>query len=172
MGEFIHADHFLNPSPIRYAKGRHSPEGFWADTYDYAALCEKVLGPLGRGGNGWYSPACHDSAADRASPAGFLHAPADALVLVEGMCLHRDELITHGDASVFLDVPFTETAVRMAIRNGRDPDPEHSSMRRYVGGQRRYFEAVRPWERATVVVDNRDFTAPRIIPSDAVSALR
>ncbi|WP_052274280.1 hypothetical protein [Arthrobacter sp. L77] len=88
------------------------------------------------------------------------------------MFLHRDELITHRDASVFPDVPFTESAARMATPNGSQPDPGHPSMRRYVGGQRRDFEAVRPWERATVVVDNRDFTAPRFIPSAAVSALR
>lgn len=34
----IHADNFLNPSPVRHARGRHSPEGFWKDTYDYSAL--------------------------------------------------------------------------------------------------------------------------------------
>ena len=99
-------------------------------------------------------------------------APSDALVVVEGMFLHRDELVSHWDASVFLDVPFTETAARMAIRNGSHPDPEHPTMRRYVGGQRLCFEASRPWERATFVVDNSNFASPQIIRTGEVSAVR
>lgn len=74
----IHADDFLNPSPVRHARGRASPEGFWEDTYNY----------------------------------------------------------------------------------------------RYVGGQRLYFDAARPWERATFVVDNSVWTSPKIIPPDMASTVR
>lgn len=168
----IHADDFLNPSPVRHAKGRVSPEGFWEDTYNYAALQERLLTPLSPTGDGWYSPASYDSATDRTAPAEAVHAPSDALVVVEGMFLHRDELASFWDASVFLDVPFTETAARMAVRNGSNPDPEHPTMRRYVGGQRLYFDAARPWERATFVVDNSDFSTPKVIQPHMVSTLR
>jgi uridine kinase len=109
---------------------------------------------------------------DRMAQVEVVRAPTDALVVVEGMFLHRDELASCWDASVFLDVPFTETAARMAVRNGRNPDPEHPTMRRYVGGQRLYFDAARPWERATFVVDNSDFTSPKVIRPDLVSAVR
>ena len=88
------------------------------------------------------------------------------------MFLHRDELAPYWDASIFLDVPFTGTAARMAVRNGSNPDPEHPTMRRYVGGQRLYFDAARPWERATFVVDNSDFTSPKVIRPDMVSTVR
>ena len=80
--------------------------------------------------------------------------PVNAVVIVEGMFLHRDELADRWDWSVFLDVPFTETARRMAERDGGHPDPEHPSMRRYVEGQRIYFAACRSRERATVVMDS------------------
>jgi uridine kinase len=53
--------------------------------------------------------------------------PVAAVVIVEGMFLHRD---------------------------GGHPDPEHPSMRRYVAGQRTYLATCRPRERATVVLDN------------------
>lgn len=168
----IHVDDFLNPSPVRYAKGRASPEGFWEDTYNYPALNDRLLAPLGPHGDGWYSPASYDSETDLEAEVEALWAPSDALVVVEGMFLHRDELVSHWDASVFLDVPFTETAARMAIRNGSNPDPEHPTMRRYVGGQRLYFEAARPWERATFVVDNFDFASPRLIHPGVVSVVR
>ena len=168
----IHADNFLNPSPIRHAKGRYSPEGFWEDTYNYAALHQHVLAPLGPHGDGWYSPSSYDPATEQTAPAAYLHAPSEVLVLVEGMFLHRDELAATWDASVFLDVPFTETAARMAARNGSNPDPEHPTMRRYVHGQRIYFNAARPWERATFVIDNSNFTSPTIIEPNMASAVR
>ncbi len=168
----IHMDDFLNPPPVRHAKGRTSPEGFWEDTYNYAAFYEQLLASLGPHGDGWYSPASYDPETDGMAQMEARWAPSDALVVVEGMFLHRDELASHWDASVFLDVPFTETAARMAIRNGSHPDPEHPMMRRYIGGQRLYFEAARPWERATFVVDNSDFDSPQIIRPGVVSAVR
>lgn len=159
----IHVDDFLNPSPLRHAQGRNSPDGFWMDSYNYAALNEQVLIPLGPDGNGRYCPVAYDPLTDKVVHGEVAHAPADAVIIVEGMFLHRDELISRWDASVFLHVPFTVTAARMAERNGSNPDPEHATMRRYVGGQRRYFEAAQPWKRATFVVDNSDFTAPKIM---------
>jgi uridine kinase len=39
---------------------------------------------------------------------------------------------------------------------------------RYVHGQPIYFEAARPWERATFVIDNSDFGAPRVTRPSSV----
>lgn len=33
----VHLDDFLHPRELRHRRGRSSPEGFWLDTYDYAA---------------------------------------------------------------------------------------------------------------------------------------
>lgn len=168
----IHADDFLNPSHVRHAKGRTSSDGFWKDSYNHTALHDRVLAPLGPHRDGWYVSASYDPVTDRTVQMQARRAPSDALVLVEGMFLHRDELVSHWGASVFLDVPFAETAARMAIRDGSNLDPAHSTMDRYVGGQRLYFEAARPWERATFVVDNSDVTSPRLIGPGMVSAAR
>lgn len=85
------------------------------------------------------------------------------MTLVEGMFLHRDELAGYWEASIFLDVPFAETAACMGCRDGSHADPLHPSLRRYVGGQRLHFQAARPWDRASFVVDNSDFTTPRLM---------
>ena len=167
----IHADDFLNPSTIRHAKGRTSPEGFWKDTYNYGALMDLVLTPLAGNGDGWYSPASYGRYEDQIAIGELMCAPSNALVLVEGMFLHRDELVSFWAASVFLDVPFSKSAARMAVRNGSNPDPQHPTMRRYVEGQRLYFAAALPWDRATIVVDNTDFASPKVIHPDMVSAL-
>ena len=159
----IHADDFLNPSQLRHAKGRSSPVGFWEDSYNYAALSERVLVPLGSTGDGRYSASSYDHDSDATIPAELSQSPAHAVTLVEGMFLHRDELAGYWDASIFLDVPFAETAARMARRDGSHVDPLHPSLRRYMGGQRLYFQAARPWDRASFVVDNSDFTAPKLM---------
>lgn len=123
----IHVDDFLNPTPIRHAKGRDSPEGFWLDTYNYAALEDYVLEPLAADGNGRYRAASFDPATDSFARPPSAPAPEDALVIVEGMFLHRDELVHRWDLSFFLDVPFTETARRMAERDGSHPDPSRAA---------------------------------------------
>jgi len=137
----LHADDFLNPAPVRHARGRYSSEGFWLDAYDVRALTAAVRRPGG---------------------------PDDALVLVEGTFLHRDELVGCWDFSIFLDVPFGEAARRMAERDGlAADDPRH---RRYEGAQRLYFAAARPWERASVVVDASRPDALRTVDPATCSA--
>jgi uridine kinase len=53
----------------------------------------------------------------------------------------------------------------MAVRDGSHPDPTHPSLARYVEGQRLYFDACRPWERADMVIDATDLDAPHLIES-------
>jgi uridine kinase len=159
----IHLDDFLNPATRRHRRGRRSPHGFWLDTYDYVAIARDVLQPLGTTGDGWYRSASLDPVTDARVKPPRQQAPRDAVVIVEGMFLHRAGLAAVWDCSVWLDVSFTETARRMATRDGTHPDPEHKSMRRYVGGQRLYFAAAEPWTRATFVVDNTDPRHPRVV---------
>jgi len=156
----VHEDDFLAPRKVRYRRGRHSPEGFFRDSYDLVALIRHVLDPLGPGGDRRVRRKVFDHRADAAVDALDEHVPADAVVIVEGMFLHRDELADRWDWSVFLDVPFTETARRMAERDGSHPDPEHPSMRRYVEGQRIYLDNCRPRIRATVVLDSTSPSHP------------
>jgi uridine kinase len=42
----VHVDDFFYPAEIRHRMGRQSPEGFWLDTYNYAALTSSALMPL------------------------------------------------------------------------------------------------------------------------------
>jgi uridine kinase len=80
--------------------------------------------------------------------------------------LHRDELAGVWDFSVFLDAPFKVTVARLAQRDGSHPDPTHPSVARYVDGQRLYFAACSPWQRANLVIDNTDVAHPTILRQD------
>jgi uridine kinase len=154
----VHEDDFLAPREVRHRRGRHSPEGFFLDSYDLVALTQHVLDPLGPQGDRRIRRAVFDHRRDAPIHAPDEEVPFDAVVIVEGMFLQRDELADRWDWSVFLDVPFAETARRMAERDGSHPDPEHPSMRRYVEGQRIYFATCQPRERAATVLATHPLT--------------
>lgn len=162
----LHADDFMQPTAIRHARGRRSPEGFWLDAYDYDALIDLALAPLRDGGS--HRTHSIDHAADRAVSVPATTAPDDAVVLVEGTFLLRDELARFWDLGIYLDVPFAIARRRMAEREGAETAGEFD---RYFGAQELYFRAAQPWNRASVVVDNTDFASPRIIdPSNSAAA--
>jgi uridine kinase len=159
----VSADGWHQQRALRHARGRHSPEGFWLDSYDYARLRAEVLEPLGPGGSRRYRQRGHCLETDEVLREPELAAPEGAVVVVDGLFLQRAELRGCFELVVWLDVPFEETARRMAVRDGTPPDPEDPGMARYVGGQRLYFAEVAPWSRADLVVDNTDVHRPRIV---------
>ena len=156
----VSADGFHHARALRYRRGRTSPEGFWLDSYDYASLRACVLDPLGPGGSRLHRSGMHDVVTDARLDLPWLEAPAGAILVLDGLFLHRDELAGTWDLSVFLEVPFAVTAARMATRDGTHPDPAHSSMARYIQGQRLYFAACAPWNRADLVIDNTEPDTP------------
>ena len=152
--QVVHMDDFLNRRSVRYRMGRTSPEGFFRDTYDLAAFTSKVLDPLQPGVNHAITLRAFDHHADKPVDDDPVEVPPQAVVVVEGMFLHRDELCTWWDMSIFLEVPFSVTVPRMAQRDGAPTDPEDPAWRRYVEGQGIYLSACKPTERATYVIDN------------------
>jgi uridine kinase len=153
----VSVDDFHHVRSSRYQLGRDSARGCWLYSFNYERLWEDVLDPLGPHGSGLVSAKAHDLATDAVLDPEPVAAPPGAVLIVDGLFLHRDELRAAWDLTVFLDVPFAETARRMAARDGiLDP-------RKYVDAQRIYFERCRPHDRATLLIDNTDPQTPRIV---------
>lgn len=142
----VSADDFHNVRAVRYQRGRDSPEGFWLDSYNYDRLRSDVLDPFGRGGSRRYRPAAHDLRTDAVLSPAPLTAPPGAVLILDGLFLHRDELASCWDLSVFLDAPFAVTARRLADRDGSDPDPDTP---RCAVTSRHSSSTSRPARRAT-----------------------
>jgi uridine kinase len=159
----VSVDHFHNVRATRYRQGRDSPRGFWEDSYDYGRFRRDVLEPFAPGGSRLYRSAGYDHATDENLYPDLEFADPRAILIVDGIFLHRIELITEWDLTVFLDVAFTETAKRMALRDGTLADPEHPRTNRYVEGQRIYFRERDPQQRASILIDNNDLREPRIV---------
>ncbi len=158
-------DDFHNPCAIRYARGRYSPDGFFLDSYDYAAFREKLLDPLGPEGTGNYIAKHFDHSTDQPVVPQPQQASPTAALIIDGIFLHRPELRACWDFSVFLYVDFAVSMARNAAREGTPDavDPQTPSYRRYVGGQQRYLAECAPQHRANIVIDYNDLDAPKII---------
>jgi uridine kinase len=148
-------DGFHYHRSVRYRKGRSSPEGFYRDSYDYAALTRVLRDPLSPGGTGRFRRAVFDVDADLAVNAPEEEAATGAVLLFDGIFLHRPELRRYWDFSVFLRVDWT--------RNHRLRGQRVAGQERYAAGQALYFEECRPWEGASMVIDNHDLAAPFIV---------
>jgi len=155
-------DGFHNPRIVRYRLGKTSPEGFYRDSYNYAALKETLLDPLSPGGSGTYIPAIFNVDTDQHVTTDPGKAPPHAILLLDGIFLHRSELRTYWDFSIFLRVPFDISIPRGAQRGAGSSDPLAPSNLRYVEGQKIYFREEQPEQRATVVVNYEDLNHPRI----------
>lgn len=145
-------DGFHNPRAIRYRRGKTSPIGFFEDSYNYTALRRRLLEPFRSGANS-VQTAYFDHQTDREVTTMQRVAPA-AILLLDGIFLHRDELCDLWDFSIFLNVPFEVSYRRMSERDGSNPDPLAIENARYYEGQRLYLDACRPRFRATVSLDN------------------
>lgn len=157
-------DAFHNPRRIRYRLGRGSPEGYYRDSYNYPKLKELLLDPLGPSGSGRYRTEYFDHRQDRVVETDFQQVLGPAFLLFEGIFVHRPELLPYWDYSIFVDVSRPESLRRCCAREGSgSPDPEAPENRRYVIGQRIYFDRCDPKSKATIVVNNEDIESPYIV---------
>lgn len=158
-------DCFHNGSAVRYRRGRESPEGYYFDSFDHVALSERLLQPLGPRGTRRFQRAAFDYRNDTPIDAPLETAEPDAVLVFDGIFLHRPELRSHWDFSVFLDVDFAVTIPRAMRRDDATPESEVQRIYdiRYVPGQRLYLSAVRPKARASLLIDNADPANPTIL---------
>ena len=155
-------DGFHRPRAERYRRGRTSAEGCYRDTFDEDALRERLLLPFQAGGG--VVPAVFDLAADAPLAAREVVAPADAVLLVDGVFLQRPSLDVGWDLRVHLRVPDEEVLRRVVLRDEGDPaEVEALYRQRYLPAQRLYEREVDPERRADVVLDNADPRAPVVL---------
>lgn len=161
-------DDFHHPQAVRYARGRHSPDGFYLDSYDYEAFRESLLDPLSPGGSGRYVAKRFDHGIDASVVPDAQQAPPTAALIIDGIFLHRPELRSYWDLSIFLKVDFEISVPRGAQRGQAfgSPDPAAAANQRYVGGQKRYFAECMPEQQADIVIGYNDLREPTILKWD------
>jgi uridine kinase len=164
-------DDFHHPRAVRYARGRYSPDGFYLDSYDYDSFRTLLLDPLSPAGTGRYVARHFDLDNDRPFDVVVKQAQPAAALIIDGIFLHRPELQSYWDISIFLKVDFDVSVPRGAQRGPAldATDAASPSNQRYVGGQRRYLSECEPEQRAGIVIDYNDLREPKILKWSAAS---
>ena len=157
-------DGFHRPPAERYARGR-TADTFDRDQYDHDAVRHRLVGVF-RAGEPW-TRAVFD-----VEQEGAMHAQPepgagpDAVLVVDGIFLHRPELVDLWDLDVWLEVPFEVSVARGNARFGEvdaeAADPAAAVNARYVDGQRLYLAEVGPASCAQWVLDDTDLAAPAL----------
>lgn len=157
-------DGFHMPRVVRYRRGAESPEGYFLDSFDHAALRAELLDPLGPGGSRRIRRAVFDYRNDRPIDMPIETASADAILVFDGVFLQRRELADLWDVRVWVEAPFEVTVARAVRRDVGTPDEIAAVtaryQQRYVPGQLMYLDGCHPRERADILVINTDFDEP------------
>ena len=87
---------------MRRRRGALSPEGYFDDSFDYDAVIENLLKPLGPDGSGIFRRAVFDFRTDAPVVMREEEAPPNAVLLFDGVFLLRPELRGLFDYAVFV----------------------------------------------------------------------
>jgi uridine kinase len=163
-------DAFHNPRSIRYRRGELSPEGYYRDSFNDSALISHLLKPLGPGSIKRYRRAAFDLLADQPVTVPEEVAPADAVLLLDGIFLHRRSLLPYWEFSIYLRVSESEILARAARRDanllGGLENVRDRYLQRYLPAQQLYRAECHPQAAASCVIDNEDPHAPFFVRLD------
>ncbi|MEV6495097.1 hypothetical protein AB0M20_41720 [Actinoplanes sp. NPDC051633] len=179
-------DHFKRHVDLRTGYPPGSPESYYHEMYDTDAIRSLLLEPLGPGGARVLRPWRSLSGRQQHSPGGSRRyrtavmdlrgrtpvdspervAPDDAILVADGGFLQKPALAGHWDLRIYVDIDLADVQRRGADRDQAWMDSYEQAAERYrtyyVPGERLYLTEVDPAAVADVVVDNRNFAAPRI----------
>lgn len=163
-------DGFHNPRELRYQRGEDSPEGYYRDSFDNAAVLRELLIPLGPGGIRKYRQAIFSFRDDAPIQEPYYEAPVNAILLFDGVFLLRPELFHYWDFSIFIDVDFDISVARAVDRDVAQSNGKLTPKtalgkynQRYLPGQKIYLAEAHPKENANIVVNNNDLKHPELI---------
>ena len=159
-------DGFHRPRSERYRRGEASPEGYYRDSFDNAALTSALLKPFGSGGDRRYRTAIFDYRSEGPVRQRVRSADRRAVLLFDGVFLLRPELVRSWDFTVFVKTAFATALERVVYRDalmfGSSNAARDRYETRYQPGQRLYLSEARPEQSADVVIINDDLWRPRL----------
>jgi uridine kinase len=149
-------DDFHRPRAERYARGE-GPDSYYEDTFDAAAFRRELLDPFARGEP--IRTAIFDDVHDVSIKGSPTPVPAGAVLVVDGVWLHKPELRDGFDLTVWLEADRKIALARAIERDGL----RERYLNRYYPGETRYLEEVEPARLADLVVDTTDPSHPRLV---------
>jgi uridine kinase len=128
----------------RATRGDESPESYYRDAFDYRTLRRVLIDPFRMAGSTGFQTSAFDDRRDAPTQSRWLTAPADAVLIIDGVFLNRPELRDLWNFSILLEDPNIP---------GRVLEP--------------YFADADPRGSASAIVDNSAPDVPRRIFADS-----
>ncbi|PEJ39001.1 uridine kinase [Bacillus pseudomycoides] len=160
-------DNFHNPRIVRYSQGKESAKGYYEDAHDYKAFAERLLIPLGPGGDMRYDMRSHDLETDMYIEPDPILASKDMVFIIDGTFLLKKELQHLFDYKIFVETDFEIARERGSSREAKNfwnkEKAERMFLQRYHAACHMYIEEHGPKECAEVVLINNDIEAPKVL---------
>ncbi len=163
----ISVDGFHHPKRHRYRRGELSPEAYYHDSINYETFADGALKPAFKAQE--YPFLCQTKAFDlerNKEDVLFQEIDRDTIVITEGVFLFRPEILPFLNVKIFIEADFKVILERVKIRDiktlGSTEKIQERYERKYIPGQKLYFEDVNPKNLADLIIDNNDFENPRI----------
>ena len=152
----VSIDHFMRARGNRF----RTASELWLSAYQYAIFEQCVLAPLRPGGSRRYCPAIYDNRTRVLLDWEWRDAPEGSVVIVEGIFLLRDELVSEWHMSIFLDAK-EEIWIARAVARERC-DAEKYTLH-HVPAFAAYRVNCRPMDRASIVVQIDELERPLVL---------
>jgi uridine kinase len=158
-------DFFKKARHLRSRFAQQTAESYYLDSWDYPAIIERLLAPLGPGGDRRYTTRIMNLMATEPIDDPVREASADAIVIIDGAFAQRPELTGRWDLVIWLDIDEATSKSRGMARDAATIGPltEQQYRTKYLPGEKRYIDEERPAERADIVIDHRELGQPRIV---------
>ncbi|WP_426506061.1 uridylate kinase [Dactylosporangium sp. McL0621] len=163
----VAVDHFKRHVDRRTQYPPGSPESYYFEMFDVDAIRDELLVPLGPGGSRRYRTQIMDLSGRTPVDSGVHVAPDDAILVADGGFLQKPALFRHWDLRVYVHIEVADVLHRGTARDQAWMASAEAAAERYrtyyIPGEELYLAEVRPAGRADIVIDNRNFDAPRIV---------
>jgi uridine kinase len=135
-------DDFFRPRADRERSGALDGSARYRDTYDYSLLRRVLVDPFHTGGSTGFVLTGFDELRDEpVFQPKWMSAGPDAVLILDGVFLHRPELAGLWNYSLWLATPLLDA-------DGSEVSPDS-------GADGVYIAEANPSERATAIIDNR-----------------
>lgn len=161
----IRMDDFHHRREHRYRQGKDSARGYYDDAYDFDALNQHVLKPLGPNGDRAFRRRIIDLASDTPVSEPAELATLGSILVVDGSFMQRRHR-ENWDVVIFVNTSFDEALRRGSVRDaeqfGGRAEAQQRYADRYHAASRMYIDEVDPAQTADFVIDNDDLSSPRL----------
>ncbi|HSW77543.1 MAG TPA: hypothetical protein VLG36_01975 [Candidatus Chromulinivoraceae bacterium] len=162
----ISVDDFMNSRAIRYTPAESAGRGCYEYTFNFDGFIDNVLKPLQKDGSWEYRSKIFDHATDAESFSPIKKATKDAIVIIDGVFLYKNDLVNYWDLKILLDTD-DETVIERGARRDTERLGSYEVARqkyidRYIASQTIYYNEESPQERANIIIDNNNVESPFI----------